>query len=121
MTKAVRVAPMASRRPDSTDESRAKRVKTTDMNPKLNPYLAHHYDESSGYNNGWSGDKSNGNGSSDKGTLGEFKRHKTTAAQAEKVENGPQNPFNGKPLSQQYFSILHKRRDLPVHKQRYVA
>lgn len=52
---------------------------------------------------------------------GEFKgvqRHKTTAALAEKLENGPQNPFTGNNLSERYFDILKARRDLPVHAQR---
>ena len=43
---------------------------------------------------------------------------KTTAAQAEQLENGPNNYFTGKPLSKRYFDILAKRRQLPVTKQR---
>lgn len=52
---------------------------------------------------------------------GEFKgltKHQTTAEQAEKLENGPNNPFTGRELLQQYFKILKGRRDLPVHAQR---
>ena len=45
-------------------------------------------------------------------------RHATTAAMAEKAEDGPTNPFNGQPLSNKYFSILKTRRNLPVHVQR---
>ncbi|KAL7666135.1 RNA helicase [[Candida] zeylanoides] len=52
---------------------------------------------------------------------GEFRgldRHHTTVADATKLEDGPKNPFTGRPLSQQYFAILKVRRDLPVHAQR---
>ncbi|PHH53706.1 putative pre-mRNA-splicing factor ATP-dependent RNA helicase prp43 [Ceratocystis fimbriata CBS 114723] len=42
----------------------------------------------------------------------------TTAKQAEQIEDLPENPFNGEEHTQQYFAILEKRRDLPVHKQR---
>lgn len=52
---------------------------------------------------------------------GEFKgveRHNTTAHLAEKLEDGPQNPFTGEKFSQKYFDILKTRRDLPVHAQR---
>lgn len=86
--------------------SAAKRVKV-DMDPANNPYLAHHYESS---NNGYS----NGNST----ILSGFKRHTTTAKQAHEAEDGPNNPFNGAPLSQNYFNILKTRRDLPVHKQR---
>ncbi|RPA85052.1 P-loop containing nucleoside triphosphate hydrolase protein [Ascobolus immersus RN42] len=74
---------------------------------RSNPYLAHMYE---GKNN-----KQSGNGGS---KLSTFPRHKTTAKMAEEVENGPNNPFNGNPLSQQYMRILEKRRELPVHAQR---
>ncbi|EMR11150.1 pre-mRNA-splicing factor ATP-dependent RNA helicase PRP43 [Pneumocystis murina B123] len=47
-----------------------------------------------------------------------FKKHRTTAEQAEKLENGPINPFNGASFSEKYFNILKKRRQLPVHSQR---
>lgn len=47
-----------------------------------------------------------------------FKRRKTTAEQAEKVEDGKINPFNDQPFSDKYFKILKTRRDLPVHAQR---
>lgn len=53
--------------------------------------------------------------------LGEFNsmvRHKTTAAQAQKLENGKDNPFTGRPFSAKYVDILKMRRDLPVHAQR---
>ncbi|KAL1894820.1 DEAH-box ATP-dependent RNA helicase prp43 [Ceratocystis pirilliformis] len=42
----------------------------------------------------------------------------TTAKQAEQIEDLLENPFNGEEHTQQYFAILEKRRDLPVHKQR---
>lgn len=47
-----------------------------------------------------------------------LKRHETTAAEAEKVEDGPLNAFTGNSLSEKYFDILKVRRDLPVHSQR---
>lgn len=43
---------------------------------------------------------------------------KTTAEQAEELENGTVNPFSGKEFTNKYREILKKRRDLPVHKQR---
>lgn len=52
---------------------------------------------------------------------GEFKgltRHQTTAEQAQKLENGPKNPFTGHDFTTKYFDILKTRRDLPVHAQR---
>ncbi|RDW66080.1 hypothetical protein BP6252_09715 [Coleophoma cylindrospora] len=99
---------MTDRRPEEQEMSRAKRVKTAgELDPSTNPYLAHHYEqESNGYSNG--GETS----------LSHFKRHKTTAEQAHAAEDGPNNPFNNRPLSSQYFGILKTRRDLPVHKQR---
>lgn len=100
---------MADRRPDGA-ESRAKRQKTAaEMDPKANPYLAHMYDN----------DDSNGaaNGSA----LSKFRRHKTTCEDAQKAEDGPNNPFTGQPLSNKYFGILKTRRDLPVHAQRQVS
>jgi hypothetical protein len=54
-----------------------------------------------------------------KGPLRDFKKRQTTAKQAEKAEDGPDNPFTLRPLSKNYFDILKKRRDLPVHAQRY--
>nr|POE72442.1 putative pre-mrna-splicing factor atp-dependent rna helicase prp43 [Quercus suber] len=99
------------------DESRSKRQKTTDG--RSNPYLAHMYNEeddgvpqsSDGYSNG---------GSTMEGSsiLTTFKRHATTAKETSKAEDGPANPFNGKPLSSRYFGILKTRRGLPVHAQR---
>ncbi|KAF2088973.1 pre-mRNA-splicing factor ATP-dependent RNA helicase PRP43 [Saccharata proteae CBS 121410] len=99
---------MSDRRPEGADSTRAKRQKTTaaNMDPKNNPYLAHHYDGYNGYGNASSSD------------LDEQKRHATTALDAKKAEDGPNNPFNGRPLSDQYFGILKTRRDLPVHAQR---
>lgn len=99
------------RRPDEEEMSRAKRPKTG-LDPTANLYLAHIYNG----NNGFQSNVYNGNSGSTE--LSNFRRHETTAAQAHEVEDGPANPFNGKPLSQQYFKILKTRRDLPVHKQR---
>uniref|UniRef100_A0A060T8Y1 RNA helicase n=1 Tax=Blastobotrys adeninivorans TaxID=409370 RepID=A0A060T8Y1_BLAAD len=57
-------------------------------------------------------------GSKVDGILSKDKRHATTAEDAQKAEDGPSNPFNGKELSTKYFDILKVRRDLPVHAQR---
>ena len=67
-----------------------------------NPYLAH-----------WN------TGKKDKGEnfMG-LKPSKTTAEQAEKLENGTLNPFTNKPFSAKYQKILEGRRKLPVHSQR---
>ncbi len=112
---------MADRRPEDQEMSKAKRFKST-ADPKDNPYLAHHYEDlnggNNGYTNGYSSNNGNGNSSASPAPLSHFKRHQTTAAQAHTVEDGPLNPFNSEPLSEQYFRILRTRRDLPVHKQR---
>ncbi len=52
------------------------------------------------------------------GAFAGITRHASTAAQARKAEEGPTNPFTGRPLSTRYFDILRKRRDLPVHTER---
>ncbi|KAI9885695.1 MAG: exosome non-catalytic core subunit rrp46 [Watsoniomyces obsoletus] len=117
---------MASRRPDSQEDSRAKRVKMSstsspkDMDPKKNPYLAHMYEDDSSSKPSTEEPYTGFNvyGSSGTNILEGMLRHQTTAAQATKVEDGPDNPFNGKPLSTRYFNILKTRRDLPVHLQR---
>ncbi|KAI9679534.1 MAG: DEAH-box ATP-dependent RNA helicase prp43 [Caeruleum heppii] len=88
------------------------------MDPKSNPYLAHMYDEpeSNGYGNGFGRNKTNGD---TKGSiLRTFRRYQTSAALANRAEDGPLNAFNGQQLSNQYFNILRTRRDLPVHQQR---
>ncbi|RFU34540.1 hypothetical protein B7463_g1779, partial [Scytalidium lignicola] len=109
---------MADRRPEEQEISRSKRVKTGEMDPSQNPYLAHRYEKEVSYNNGYGSQNRNGYKFSSNGTLSNFERHATTAAQAHTAEDGPENPFNGNPLSEQYFKILKTRRDLPVHKQR---
>jgi len=113
---------MADRRPENQEMSRSKKQRTGELDPRANPYLAHHYEEdtedySNGYGNGTSRQYGKG-GSSATTSLSKFKRHNTTAAQAHTAEDGPDNPFNNVPLSHQYFDILKTRRDLPVHKQR---
>lgn len=94
---------------------------------KYNPYLAlmdqqenGQEEEGTGYSNGYGHGLKSGkmNGASTGTTLANFPRHATTAAMANKAEDGPKNPFNGKPLSKQYFNILKTRRNLPVHAQR---
>lgn len=122
---------MAHRRPDVEENlpSKRQKISASDMNPKANPYLAHMYEEdvddnsySNGYANGYSngyGRTSRTNGMSGGSGLSKFPRHATTATMAKEVEDGPNNPFSGKPLSAQYFNILKTRRNLPVHAQRY--
>jgi pre-mRNA-splicing factor ATP-dependent RNA helicase DHX15/PRP43 len=86
--------------------------KTEDEEKKLesNPYLAHWNDK----NTFDSADGKLPAGS----PLRDFKRRETTAKQAFEAEDGDDNPFTGTPHSEQYFSILKARRNLPVHKQR---
>lgn len=105
---------MTDRRPDQQEMSKSKRARTENLDPKTNPYLAHHYDVEvdDSYSTG------NGNSDGARTGLSDFKRHATTAAQAHTAEDGPANPFNNSPLSERYFNILKTRRDLPVHKQR---
>ncbi len=113
---------MANRGPEGEDKYRVKRQKTSsaDMDPKANPYLAHMYEDSpdEGYSNGYGTPKGRLNGAQQGSALTKFKRHTTTSAMAKEAEDGPKHPFNGKPLSSQYFSILKTRRGLPVHAQR---
>lgn len=108
---------MVDRRPDTEEGSRAKRQKMdkAGTDPRDNPYLAHMYaDETSNDNShSWDDGISEKNPAFDK-----LKRHRTTATQAKNVEDSEINPFNGQPFSTRYFSILHARRDLPVHAQR---
>ncbi|KAL9597923.1 MAG: hypothetical protein Q9219_004813 [cf. Caloplaca sp. 3 TL-2023] len=119
---------MATRRPEGEEGARVKRLKTEDSDPKMNPYLAHMYEDQndSGYNTGYSNGDGNGNGVrlgksnvwDDSNSMTNMPRHKTTADMAKKAEDGPNSPFSGKPLSKQYFNILKARRGLPVHAQR---
>lgn len=101
----------AERRATPEGERPSKRSKAADgkSDPSQNPYLAHMYEDNSNQSGGA------------KTILSTFKRHATTAKDAERAENGPENPLNGKPLSKNYFKILESRRNLPVHAQRYVA
>ena len=122
------------RKAESTSTNGAKK-----LDPRSNPYLAHVYEEDD--------DEEDSNGYDDDGgvrleaptrpaptnyttstsrisqthgsALSKFKRHSTTAEMAAVVEDGPNNPFNGKPLSKEYFRILRTRRGLPVHAQRH--
>lgn len=99
------------------DSARVKRVKTESngggkMDPAAsNPYLAHWNDEKPSVKGEYGGSNA----------LDNFKRHATTSKQAKVAEDGPNNPFTGRPLSGKYMSILKKRRDLPVHQQRYAV
>ncbi|KAI7906044.1 P-loop containing nucleoside triphosphate hydrolase protein [Cokeromyces recurvatus] len=67
-----------------------------------NPYLAHWNEDQNARQNPFDG----------------LKPRKTTAKQAEKLENGTVNPFTNKPFSAKYQKILESRRKLPVHAQR---
>ncbi len=119
------------------------------MDPKKNPYLAHHYrqedsddsDLAEDYGNGPVHGVSLGNdrpgprpgprpsttatpagvttSTTDEGTMANFPRRATTAGMARAAEDGKNNPFTGRPFSKQYIKILKTRRDLPVHSQRY--
>lgn len=88
-----------------------------ELDPAQNPYLAHMYQDE---DNGNYGRQTKGN-RDDGSILSTFVRHKTTSEDATWAENGPANPFNGNPLSKQYFKILETRRKLPVHQQRWVS
>jgi pre-mRNA-splicing factor ATP-dependent RNA helicase DHX15/PRP43 len=103
---------MAGKRGDHTDGLPAKRQKTNgEISPENNPYLAHWNDNNgtNGYSNGYS---------TPNGSLSKLKRHQTTAALAQKCEDGESSPFTGRKHSDRYFSILKTRRGLPVHAQR---
>lgn len=103
---------MTIKREHNDDEgASSKRVKVeANGNGKSdNPYLAHWNDEKPVKSEYGGGDG-----------LAGFKRHATTCKQASQAEDGPNNPFTGRPLSSKYMSILKKRRDLPVHQQRYL-
>ena len=118
---------------DSDDESNPYVAKPyggpaskKDFDPRVNPYLAHRYEEPAedegnfnGYTNGYARTIKRTDGALKASSLAGLPRHKSTAAIAQKAEDGPNNPFNGQPLSSQYFSILKTRRNLPVHQQRY--
>lgn len=114
--------------PKSSKKDRpSKRVKTesngqsAEDSDRANPYLAHMYENESEdfrQGSGQTGGKRKRDGNGNGGILSTFRRYETTAALAKQAEDGPMNPFTGQPLSQQYFRILEKRRDLPVHAQR---
>lgn len=109
----------AEPKPDQYSQSE---VKDEPAAKKYNPYLAHmeqQTEDPAGYSNGYRPFKTSKlNGAPEGTTIGWFRRHETTAAMARKAEDGPNNPFNGKALSSQYFNILKTRRNLPVHAQR---
>lgn len=105
----------AKKRAGSDGEPPNKRSKQETMDPSTNPYLAHMYEGSAQGSNSVGMGKRRDAGDS---ILNTFVRHQTTAEQAQKAEDGPNNAVNGKPLSNQYFQILKTRRNLPVHAQR---
>jgi pre-mRNA-splicing factor ATP-dependent RNA helicase DHX15/PRP43 len=94
-----------------TDEPSRKKAKKADGEGKYNPYLAHMED-----NNGTSRADEPMAGSPFAG----MKRRQTTAKQAAKIEDDPSNAFTGQEHTNKYFQILETRRELPVHKQRYI-
>lgn len=108
---------MIDRRPDSEEGSRAKRQKMdkTGTDPKQNPYLAHMYADETSNDDSHSRDEAMAEKNP---AFAKLKRHRTTAKSAKQVEDSEFNPLNGQPFSTKYFSILHARRDLPVHAQR---
>ena len=109
----------AKKRAGSDGERPNKRTKAVETDPSTNPYLAHMYDGSEQNANGVGmGKRGGANGGYSDSILNTFVRHNTTAEQCMKAEDGPTNPFNGKPLSKKYFGILETRRNLPVHQQR---
>lgn len=96
---------------ESEDGSRKKSKKDGE---KYNPYLAHMQQD------GDNGNGFNNDEPSLDSPLAGMKRRNTTAKQASKAEDSESNPFTGEPHSQKYFQILETRRNLPVHKQRFV-
>jgi len=116
---------MADRESAGDGHHGVKRQKMSGPDPTNNPYLAHMYPDEAAdeghYENGYADNhapRSKTNGAGQSGGLRDFKRHATTSAQAKSAEDGPNNAFNGNPLSQRYFGILKTRRGLPVHAQR---
>lgn len=100
----------ASKRPipeaDTDSDSPSKKKMKAAVAPENNPYLSHMYrDQESNCDDNWD-------------AFSGFRRRRTTARQAEGVEDGKLNPFTHNPHTFQYFSILKARRNLPVHKQR---
>lgn len=89
------------------DDPNRKKMKKGEQDG-YNPYLAHMYEND---------DASNGAQSANSAFKGMTIR-KTTAKQAEKVEDMDTNAFTGETHSQKYFQIMQTRRDLPVNKQR---
>ncbi|RUP51501.1 P-loop containing nucleoside triphosphate hydrolase protein, partial [Jimgerdemannia flammicorona] len=85
--------------------------------PKENPYLAHLAPTQRVVGGGANAGVGAG-ASGWKSLLGGLVSGKTTAAQAESIENGDVNPFNGRPFTDKYRKILAGRRKLPVHLQR---
>ncbi|KAJ2289524.1 DEAH-box ATP-dependent RNA helicase prp43, partial [Coemansia sp. RSA 2706] len=67
-----------------------------------NPYLAHMHNSAEGANQAFAA----------------LAPQKTTAAQQEAVENDTYNGLTGRQYSEKYKTILAKRRELPVNKQR---
>ena len=126
--------PRMKRKTESTSTNGTK-----EKDPRKNPYLAHMYheqdddDDSNGYDDDGGVrldelarapptsyfESSSRITQTQGGSLARFKRHATTAEMAASAEDGPNNPFNGKPLSREYFRILKTRRGLPVHAQRH--
>ncbi|KAG0173223.1 DEAH-box ATP-dependent RNA helicase prp43 [Apophysomyces sp. BC1034] len=73
-----------------------------------NPYLAHLP----------ASQRKIGGDDASKGAFHGLIPRKTTAEQAEKLENGTHNPFTNMPFTAKYQKILEGRRKLPVHAQR---
>ncbi|KAF3915151.1 p7 [Dactylellina cionopaga] len=100
---------------ESDRPTKKAKVSANGSAPEANPYLAHMYaGDSSSY--GRSGYMRAVPSAQD--PFAGLIRHQTTSAQHQTLEDGPTNPFTKETLSSQYFKILEKRRDLPVHAQR---
>ena len=129
-TTSVNIIMATRKREHELEVSSVSKKPQPDMDPRMNPYLAHMYpeewedkSEENGYVNGYSFNSGPGRaGGAGYASVAfkKFKRHATTAALAAKAEDGPNNPFNEQPLSERYFTILKGRRQLPVHAQRQV-
>ena len=105
----------------SKRQDKPTKAEDAELDPRKNPYLAHHYDQEEDNTNGYNHASKMYSKQSRPdfiGALSKFPRHGTTAKMAAAAEDGPVNPFTGQRLSDEYMRILKTRRELPVHAQR---